>query len=50
MRKPRRPTAIAMTMCRMRGMMAGEACKNWRWVSRVTKKVSGGGVTVHRSG
>ena len=28
-----------MTMCRMRGMMAGEACRKRRCVSRVVKEV-----------
>lgn len=48
MKKPQNPTA--MTMCRMRGMMAGEACRSRRWVSRVEKCAAEVGRAVHRRG
>ena len=48
MKKPQRPTA--MTMCRIRGMMGGEACRSLRWVSNVVKCAAGVGRAVQRRG
>lgn len=48
MKKPMSPTE--MTMCRMRGIMAGDWWRRVRWVSRRAKCEGGVGVAVQRRG